>query len=73
MATEKLQPGMLVRYAGEVTPLLLIQQLPRHTRIGRDSVERWQYVTAGYVDIEQHLFDVSLFEIILTPDTLEGE
>lgn len=40
MTTEKkLRPGMLVRYADGVTPLVLIQQLPRRTQIGHERVE----------------------------------
>lgn len=73
MTTEKkLRPGMLVRYADGVTPLVLIQQLPRRTQIGHERVE-WRFLAAGRVEIEQYPFLVSLFEIISTPDTLKGE
>ncbi len=72
MTAEELRPGMLVRYANGVTPLMLIQQLPRRTQIGHERVE-WRFLAAGRVEIEQYPFLVSLFEIISTPDTLKGE
>lgn len=72
MTAEELRPGMLVRYANGVTLLLLIQELPRRTQIGRERVE-WRFLAAGRVEIEQYPFLVSLFKIISTPDTLKGE